>query len=136
MYACVCVCVFFTRVGKTSLMHQFVSKKFSNQYKATIGADFLTKEVQVEDRLVTMQVRAQRCDSPLSACSARTSPIRRPRSARARPLIWLMRNTFLRSPSASRATHGRSGIPQAKSASRASVSPFIAARTAASSCMT
>ena len=38
-------------------MHQFVSKKFSNQYKATIGADFLTKEVQVEDRLVTMQVR-------------------------------------------------------------------------------
>merc|ERR1711908_130419 len=43
-------------VGKTSLMHQYVSKKFSNQYKATIGADFLTKEVQVEDRLVTMQI--------------------------------------------------------------------------------
>ena len=38
-------------------MHQFVSNKFSNQYKATIGADFLTKEVQVDDRLVTMQVR-------------------------------------------------------------------------------
>jgi len=44
------------RVGKTSLMNQYVNKKFSNQYKATIGADFLTKEVQVEDRLVTMQV--------------------------------------------------------------------------------
>merc|ERR1712019_198910 len=43
-------------VGKTSLMHQYVSKKFSNQYKATIGADFLTKEVQAEDRLVTMQI--------------------------------------------------------------------------------
>merc|ERR1712078_781607 len=43
-------------VGKTSLMHQYVSKKFSNQYKATIGADFLTKEVQVDDRLVTMQI--------------------------------------------------------------------------------
>ena len=39
-------------------MNQYVNKKFSNQYKATIGADFLTKEVQVEDRLVTMQVRA------------------------------------------------------------------------------
>lgn len=37
-------------------MNQYVNKKFSNQYKATIGADFLTKEVQVEDRLVTMQV--------------------------------------------------------------------------------
>ncbi len=43
-------------VGKTSLMNQYVNKKFSSQYKATIGADFLTKEMQVDDRLVTMQV--------------------------------------------------------------------------------
>uniref|UniRef100_A0A9L0SM62 Ras-related protein Rab-7a n=1 Tax=Equus caballus TaxID=9796 RepID=A0A9L0SM62_HORSE len=43
-------------VGKTSLMNQYVNKKFSNQYKATIGADFLTKEVMVDDRLVTMQI--------------------------------------------------------------------------------
>ncbi|CAF0904232.1 unnamed protein product [Rotaria sordida] len=43
-------------VGKTSLMGQFVLHKFSNQYKATIGADFLTKEVQIDDRLVTMQI--------------------------------------------------------------------------------
>ena len=33
-------------VGKTSLMNQYVNKKFSSQYKATIGADFLTKEVR------------------------------------------------------------------------------------------
>ena len=33
-----------------------VNKKFSASYKATIGADFLTKEVMVDDRLVTMQV--------------------------------------------------------------------------------
>lgn len=39
-------------------MNQYVNKKFSSQYKATIGADFLTKEVQVDDRLVTMQVVA------------------------------------------------------------------------------
>lgn len=45
-------------VGKTSLMNQFVNKKFSNQYKATIGADFLTKDVVVDDKLVTMQVRS------------------------------------------------------------------------------
>lgn len=38
-------------------MNQYVNKKFSNQYKATIGADFLTKEVMVDDRLVTMQVQ-------------------------------------------------------------------------------
>lgn len=45
-----------TGVGKTSLMNQFVNKKFSGQYKATIGADFLTKEIMVDDRVVTMQV--------------------------------------------------------------------------------
>jgi len=37
-------------------MNQYVNHKFSNQYKATIGADFLTKEVTVDDRLVTMQI--------------------------------------------------------------------------------
>ena len=64
-------------VGKTSLMNQYVrpllshwrpcrdsslgvhrqvNKKFSASYKATIGADFLTKEVLVDDRLVTIQL--------------------------------------------------------------------------------
>jgi Ras-related protein Rab-7A len=43
-------------VGKTSLMNQYVHKRFSNQYKATIGADFLTKEVMIDDRMVTLQV--------------------------------------------------------------------------------
>ena len=41
-------------VGKTSLMNQYVNKKFANQYKATIGANFLTKEVTVDERVVTM----------------------------------------------------------------------------------
>ena len=66
LYCCSQLCYFvcfilhaiilISRVGKTSLMNQYVNKKFSNQYKATIGADFLTKEVMVDDRLVTMQV--------------------------------------------------------------------------------
>jgi len=43
-------------VGKTSLMNQYVNNRFSNQYKATIGADFLTKEVQIDDRLFTLQI--------------------------------------------------------------------------------
>ena len=37
-------------------MNQFVNKKFTSQYKATIGADFLTKEVTVDNRVVTLQV--------------------------------------------------------------------------------
>lgn len=43
-------------MGKTSLMNQYVNQKFSNQYKATIGADFLTKEIMLDDKLVTMQI--------------------------------------------------------------------------------
>jgi hypothetical protein len=31
-------------------------RKFVSQYKATIGADFLNKEIMVDERLVTMQV--------------------------------------------------------------------------------
>ena len=34
-----------------------MQKKFSKEYKATIGADFLTKEIEVDDKTVTMQVR-------------------------------------------------------------------------------
>jgi Ras-related protein Rab-7A len=37
-------------------MNQYVNKKFSASYKATIGADFLTREVVVDDRQVTMQL--------------------------------------------------------------------------------
>ncbi|CCE64859.1 hypothetical protein TPHA_0J00360 [Tetrapisispora phaffii CBS 4417] len=45
-------------VGKTSLMHRYVNDKYSQQYKATIGADFLTKEVVIDDgsQAATMQV--------------------------------------------------------------------------------
>jgi Ras-related protein Rab-7A len=38
-------------------MNQYVTRRFSKQYKATIGADFLTKEVMIDDKLVTMQVK-------------------------------------------------------------------------------
>ncbi|PVU90184.1 hypothetical protein BB561_004995 [Smittium simulii] len=43
-------------VGKTSLMNQYVNRKFTGQYKATIGADFLTKEVVVDGKLITLQI--------------------------------------------------------------------------------
>jgi Ras-related protein Rab-7A len=37
-------------------MNQYVNKRFTQQYKATIGADFLTKEVMIDDKLVTLQI--------------------------------------------------------------------------------
>lgn len=37
-------------------MNQYVQHRFSREYKATIGADFLTKELALDDRLVTLQV--------------------------------------------------------------------------------
>lgn len=43
-------------VGKTSLMNQFVKKKFTNQYKATIGADFLSKDMLVDGQEVCLQI--------------------------------------------------------------------------------
>uniref|UniRef100_A0A7R9U8W8 Uncharacterized protein n=1 Tax=Pinguiococcus pyrenoidosus TaxID=172671 RepID=A0A7R9U8W8_9STRA len=43
-------------VGKTSLMEMFVNDKYDDKYKATIGADFLCKDVQIEDQLVTLQI--------------------------------------------------------------------------------
>ncbi|GAB4847684.1 hypothetical protein Ancab_026746 [Ancistrocladus abbreviatus] len=43
-------------VGKTSLINQYVHKKFSYQYKATIGADFVTKELQIDGKLVSLQI--------------------------------------------------------------------------------
>lgn len=59
-------------------MNQYVNKKFSNQYKATIGADFLTKEVMVDDRLVTMQVRRRHDQSgcvSVSLCLCVSGPL-------------------------------------------------------------
>ncbi|KAL3809846.1 hypothetical protein ACHAXA_009261 [Cyclostephanos tholiformis] len=49
-------------VGKTSLMNRYHSQKFTGQYKATIGADFLSKQVSIADphtgyvRHVTLQI--------------------------------------------------------------------------------
>lgn len=44
-------------VGKTSLRNQYIHKKFTNAYKATIGADFISKDVEIEDgRTAMMQI--------------------------------------------------------------------------------
>mmetsp|Transcript_67362 Transcript_67362/g.60513 ORF Transcript_67362/g.60513 Transcript_67362/m.60513 type:complete len:218 (+) Transcript_67362:104-757(+) len=43
-------------VGKTAILHQYVMDKFIQEHKATIGADFLTKEINVDDKIVTLQI--------------------------------------------------------------------------------
>ena len=44
-------------VGKTSLMNQYVNNKFINHYKATVGADFLTKHIQLDEKTnISLQV--------------------------------------------------------------------------------
>jgi len=41
-------------VGKTSIVNQYVYQSFGLKYKATIGADFLPKDVYIDDRLISM----------------------------------------------------------------------------------
>ena len=43
-------------VGKTSLLNQFVKNQFSMQYKSTIGADFLTKECNIDGTIIQLQI--------------------------------------------------------------------------------
>jgi len=43
-------------VGKTAILHQYVMDKFIQEHKATIGADFLTREINVDDKVVTLQI--------------------------------------------------------------------------------
>ena len=45
-----------SEVGKTSLMQQYVNKKFDNHYKKTIGLDFLTKDIEIDGAAVNLQI--------------------------------------------------------------------------------
>lgn len=53
---CEIVCNVTCSVGKTSLMERYIEHRFSHQYKATIGADFLTKDVVIDDAPVNLQI--------------------------------------------------------------------------------
>jgi Ras-related protein Rab-7A len=46
----------YNSVGKTSLMNRYAKDRFSQKYKATIGADTMTKEVTIDEKLVTLQI--------------------------------------------------------------------------------
>eukprot|EP00026_Physarum_polycephalum_P013800 Phypoly_transcript_14242.p1 GENE.Phypoly_transcript_14242~~Phypoly_transcript_14242.p1 ORF type:complete len:206 (+),score=29.60 Phypoly_transcript_14242:163-780(+) len=42
--------------GKTSLTERFVNNKFSQRYRATIGADFLSKDIMMGNTVGTFQI--------------------------------------------------------------------------------
>jgi Ras-related protein Rab-7A len=43
-------------VGKTSVMRRFVHRKFEGNTKGTIGADFMVKEISLDNKFVTLQI--------------------------------------------------------------------------------
>jgi len=43
-------------VGKTALLNFYVNNNFIEHHKATIGADFMTKEIEIDDKLITLQM--------------------------------------------------------------------------------
>jgi len=51
-----CVLLGDPAVGKTSVFHRFLKNEFSVGYKATIGADFYSKDIRIDDTEVILQI--------------------------------------------------------------------------------
>jgi len=43
-------------VGKTSILERFVTDQYTEDYKATIGADFRTKDIRINGQTVLLQI--------------------------------------------------------------------------------
>eukprot|EP01084_Bolivina_argentea_P137290 241786_1 len=43
-------------VGKTALLHQYVTGNFLQEHKSTIGADFHTSELIIDNKTITLQI--------------------------------------------------------------------------------
>eukprot|EP01084_Bolivina_argentea_P235032 395619_1 len=43
-------------VGKTALLHQYVTGNFIQEHKSTIGADFHTSELNIDNKTITLQI--------------------------------------------------------------------------------
>jgi len=43
-------------VGKTALLQHYISGQFQQEHKSTIGADFHTKELPLENKTITLQI--------------------------------------------------------------------------------
>ena len=43
-------------VGKTSMIHRFIYDQFDESYQATIGIDFMTQKMYVEDKIIILNL--------------------------------------------------------------------------------
>lgn len=43
-------------VGKTSIIHRFKYDQFEDNYNATIGIDFITQKMYIEDKTITLNL--------------------------------------------------------------------------------
>ena len=43
-------------VGKTAILERYVNKVFSGSYKVTIGADFLTRDIELDNNKIKLQI--------------------------------------------------------------------------------
>lgn len=43
-------------VGKTSVLNQFVNREFCAAYKPTIGSDFASRQVEIDNQFITLQI--------------------------------------------------------------------------------
>jgi Ras-related protein Rab-6A len=53
---CIGIFLIFCLVGKTSLITRFMYDSFDTSYQATIGIDFLTKTLYLEDKTIRLQL--------------------------------------------------------------------------------
>jgi small GTP-binding protein domain len=43
-------------VGKTALLNRYVNERFTQFYRSTVGADFMSKDLRYDDRNITLQI--------------------------------------------------------------------------------
>jgi GTPase SAR1 family protein len=52
-------------VGKSSFVERYVNNRFSNQYKMTVGVDFMVKSLQrTNGETIKLQVGSSHCHAP------------------------------------------------------------------------
>jgi Ras-related protein Rab-7A len=43
-------------VGKTAILNRYVNDRFTQNYRTTVGADFMSKELEIDNRAITLQI--------------------------------------------------------------------------------
>ena len=47
---------FYVGVGKSSLLTQFIEKKFNTKYQMTVGVEFLTRTITIQENTIKLQI--------------------------------------------------------------------------------